>query len=146
MLSSLIQFVSNLCYGTGKFRTLLRSENSNDFFGTLKTLLISVGEPEEDKEKNTDRIVLKQSMLAFIGNLCMDSLLRSSIASNNQGLLEEVYNQFDKDYKEKKALWQDVLVRELAVFVNVSIEASGLTFLLNTKPILPILDSLLTSL
>lgn len=76
----------------------------------------------------------------------MDSLLRSSIASNNQGVLEEVYNQFDKDYKDKKALWQDVLVRELAVFVNVSIEASGLTFLLNTKPILPILDSLLTSL
>ena len=60
--------------------------------------------------------------------------------------MEEVYNQFDKDYKEKKALWQDVLVRELAVFVNVSIEASGLTFLLSTKPIVPILDSLLTSL
>jgi hypothetical protein len=60
--------------------------------------------------------------------------------------LEEVYNQFDKDYKEKKSLWQDILVRELAVFVNVSIEASGLTFLLITKPILPILDSLLTSL
>lgn len=76
----------------------------------------------------------------------MDSLLRSSIASNNQGVLEEVYNQFEKDFKEKKAIWQDILVRELAVFVNVSIEASGLNFLINTKPVLPILDSLLTSL
>ena len=108
--------------------------------------MISVGEPEEDKEKNTDHLVLKQSILAFIGNLCMDSLLRSSIASNNQGLLEEVYNQFDMDFKSKTSLWQDILVRELAVFVNVSIEASGLTFLLNTRPILPVLDTLLTSL
>jgi len=55
----LIQFVSNLCYGTGKFRTLLRTENSNDFFGTLRTLLVSVGEHEDDKDKNVDRLVLK---------------------------------------------------------------------------------------
>ena len=27
LLSSLIQFASNLCYGTGKFRTMLRAEN-----------------------------------------------------------------------------------------------------------------------
>jgi hypothetical protein len=39
LLSSLIQFVSNLCYGTGKFRTLLRSENSSGFFSTLRGLL-----------------------------------------------------------------------------------------------------------
>lgn len=36
LLSSLIQFVSNLCYGTGKFRTMLRTENTQDFFATLK--------------------------------------------------------------------------------------------------------------
>ncbi len=35
LLSSLIQFASNLCYGTGKFRTMLRSENPSDFFKTL---------------------------------------------------------------------------------------------------------------
>jgi hypothetical protein len=39
LLSSLIQFVSNLCYGTGKFRTMLRGENPSDFIGTLKALL-----------------------------------------------------------------------------------------------------------
>lgn len=36
LVSSLIQFVSNLCYGGGKFRVMLRSENSADFFRTLK--------------------------------------------------------------------------------------------------------------
>ena len=82
LLSSLIQFVSNLCYGTGKFRTLLRSENSNEFFGTLKNVLTSVKEYEEAKEKNSERIVLKQTILAFIGNLCMDPQLRASIAAN----------------------------------------------------------------
>ena len=28
LVSSLIQFTSNLCYGNGKFRVMLRSENS----------------------------------------------------------------------------------------------------------------------
>ena len=36
LLSSLIQFVSNLCYGTGKFRIMLRGENLSEFFGTLR--------------------------------------------------------------------------------------------------------------
>ena len=43
-------------------------------------------------------------------------------------------------------MWQDIVVRELAVFVNISIEAAGLNFLLNTKPILRTIDPLLTSL
>jgi hypothetical protein len=58
LLSSLIQFVSNLCYGTGKFRTMLRTENTQDFFGTLKSVLQSVSEVEEDKTKNGDRLLL----------------------------------------------------------------------------------------
>jgi hypothetical protein len=36
VLSSLIQFVSNLCFGNGKFRTMLRGENPQDFIGTLR--------------------------------------------------------------------------------------------------------------
>jgi hypothetical protein len=35
----------------------------------------------------------------------MDASLRASIASNNQGVLEEIYNQYDKDLKEKKVMW-----------------------------------------
>lgn len=46
LLSSLIQFVSNLCYGTGKFRTMLRTENPVDFIGTLRQLLASTNDAE----------------------------------------------------------------------------------------------------
>jgi hypothetical protein len=43
-------------------------------------------------------------------------------------------------------MWQEVLVRELAVFINISVEATGLNYLLSSKPILPTLDPILTSL
>lgn len=59
LLSSLLQFVSNLCYGNGKFRTMLRSENPADFIGTLRVLLQSTFDQEDDKTKNSDRIVLR---------------------------------------------------------------------------------------
>jgi len=34
---------------------------------------------------------LKQSILAFIGNLCGDPQLRSSVASNIQNIMDEVF-------------------------------------------------------
>ncbi len=37
-------------------------------------------------------------------------------------------------------------MRELAVFINVSIENLGLAYLLNTKPLLPILEPLLSQI
>jgi len=42
LVASLVQFVSNLCYGTGKFRRLLMTESSIDFIKTLKEILVSV--------------------------------------------------------------------------------------------------------
>lgn len=122
LLSSLIQFVSNLCYGNGKFRTMLRTENTNEFFGTLKQVLQSTDAEETDKQKNNDRLVLKQSILAFLGNLCGDPQLRASIASNIQDIMDEVFNQFTKNVEEKKLMWQEVAIRELAVLINVSVE------------------------
>ena len=105
LLSSLIQFVSNLCYGNGKFRTMLRTENTNEFFVTLKLVLEGTDIEETDKQKNNDRLVLKQSVLAFLGNLCGDPQLRSSIASNIQNIMDEVYSQFLKNVEEKKLMW-----------------------------------------
>lgn len=49
LVSSLIQFVSNLCYGTGKFRVMLRSENPSAFFGILRKILQSVENEESEK-------------------------------------------------------------------------------------------------
>lgn len=39
LVSSLIQFVSNLCYGTGKFRKMLSQEPPNEFLATIETIL-----------------------------------------------------------------------------------------------------------
>ncbi len=52
---------------------------------------------ETDKQLNADRILLKQSVIAFVGNLCADPVLRASIAQNTSNLLEEIYLNFEKD-------------------------------------------------
>jgi hypothetical protein len=35
LVSSLVQFISNLCYGTGKFRKMLAREQLVDFLTTI---------------------------------------------------------------------------------------------------------------
>lgn len=77
LVSSLIQFVSNLCFGNGKFRTMLRTENTSSFFQTLKRILKSAERLErDDKPTISDKILLRHATLAFIGNLCVDQTLR----------------------------------------------------------------------
>ena len=39
LISSLIQFVSNLCYGTGKFRRMLSQEPPAEFLSTVESIL-----------------------------------------------------------------------------------------------------------
>ena len=48
LVASLIQFVSNLCYGTGKFRKMLASQDANpkEFLTYLKSILVSVEQSE----------------------------------------------------------------------------------------------------
>lgn len=41
VVSSLFSFCSNLCYGSNKFKVMLRSENLKDFFKTLKNVLVN---------------------------------------------------------------------------------------------------------
>lgn len=39
LVSSLVQFISNLCYGTGKFRKMLAREQLVDFLTTIEKIL-----------------------------------------------------------------------------------------------------------
>ena len=39
--------------------------------------------------------------------------------------MDEVFNQFTKNVEEKKLMWQEVAIRELAVLINISVEVSG---------------------
>jgi hypothetical protein len=136
--------VSNLCYGTGKFRVMLRSESPSEFIGSLKVIYQSTTETETDKQKNTDRIVLRQAILGFIGNLCSDTILRGHIASNMQGMLDEVIASFKANVEKKPVMWMDLVTRELAVLINVSVEQMGQAYLVGR--VIPTLDILVTGL
>ncbi len=92
LVSSLIQFASNLCYGTGKFRTMLKTENTSNFFSTIRQILASNEiEEKDDKIVKADKVLLKHATLAFIGNLCVDAQLRATLAMNSEQILETVY-------------------------------------------------------
>jgi hypothetical protein len=56
LISSLIQFISNLCYGQGKLRSMLAKENSTEFMATLKQVLdqIKVNSPNDEDLDNID--------------------------------------------------------------------------------------------
>lgn len=66
LVSSLIQFVSNLCYGTGKFRKMLASTDNSEFIKTIKQILDSVtktanqrsGKDKLAKQDDADRALL----------------------------------------------------------------------------------------
>lgn len=52
LISSLLQFISNLCYGSGKLKMMLAKENMTEFMATLKEVLNQINtelKPEDDK-------------------------------------------------------------------------------------------------
>jgi hypothetical protein len=51
LVSSLIQFISNLCYGTGKFRKMLAQEPPVEFLETIENILQITGKKTTDDEK-----------------------------------------------------------------------------------------------
>ena len=105
MISSLVQFFSNLCYGTGKLRQMLAKDDQSELMGVLKQILdqIRVDEKYEDpedadenddpnaanakiakflKKEMADKSLLKQALYSLIGNLCMEKALRVKFAGD----------------------------------------------------------------
>ena len=101
LVSQLISFASNLCYGAGKFRRMLcddKERDPKDFLKMLATILDSAQESEtfhieiskqskEQKDGEQDRILLKQCTLNLVGNLCCEVDLRKMIVADMGGLL-----------------------------------------------------------
>mmetsp|Transcript_12716 Transcript_12716/g.21425 ORF Transcript_12716/g.21425 Transcript_12716/m.21425 type:complete len:109 (-) Transcript_12716:909-1235(-) len=62
LVSSLIQFISNLCYGQGRLRQMLAKEEQTEFVATLKQILVSIrtkrefdaDQEGEDQKENAD--------------------------------------------------------------------------------------------
>ena len=60
IISQLISFASNLCYGTGKFRRMLATDketNPEEFFGILKTIVEGVTEKTPADEASIAKAV-----------------------------------------------------------------------------------------
>jgi len=132
LVSQLISFASNLCYGAGKFRKMLVNDKDRDpvdFLKMLATILDSAQESEtfhielhkqtvEQKAAEQDRILLKQCTLNLVGNLCCEIDLRKMIVADMGGLLSQVVCGFKKDGTEKKFDWLGNVTREFNVFIN----------------------------
>lgn len=78
------------------------------------------------------RVVLKQTCLIFIGNLCVEQQLRAFIASDTGGLLTQVYNMFETDVTKKPFDWIESSNRQLQVLVNCAMEGSAQEILSQT--------------
>lgn len=141
VVSSLIQFISNLCYGTGRLRTMLAKEDTGEFMATLKQILVQVkekDEPAEDEDKDefekkevAHKSLAKSAVYCLCGNLCIEKKLRVSMAADEAGVLSQVLADFRVDQAAKKFDWLEMMSKQLAVFVNVSIEKSAQTLFAN---------------
>lgn len=145
LVSSLIQFISNLCYGTGKFRKMLAQEPPVEFLETIENILQITSKKTTDDEKKTDwdlegkRVLLKGAVLGFVGNLCVELKLRQVIASDLGGILSRVFSMLDTDVKTKPFDWTDNVSKELAVFINCCLEERAIKFAAE-KNIVPLIE------
>lgn len=54
LISSLVQFCSNLCYGQGKLRQMLAREDSRDLMGVFKLILDSIQVESKFGDENSE--------------------------------------------------------------------------------------------
>ena len=123
---------------------MLARENLQEFFDTIKQILDQItvemkfedacdDYEEENKDAATkkrfedkeiaDKSLLKNSIYALIGNLCTEKTLRISFASDLAGILSQIVQDFKADLTNKKFDWLDMMTKQIAIFINVSIEA-----------------------
>lgn len=136
LISSLVQFVSNLCYGTGKFRTKLASEIPSEFLSTIQIVLAKVKKSlinTEDRTKTDwklegDRVCVKYATMNFVVNLLNDPKLRQHIASNMGNVLSTIFDMLKEDVATMSHDWVDSVSRELAVCINAGLEVTALKY------------------
>jgi len=61
-----------------------------------------------------------------------------------QGTLDEVIGSFKANVEKKPVMWMELVTRELAVLINVSVEQAGQVYLVGR--VIPALDALITGL
>jgi len=89
--------------------------------------------------------VLKHSVINFIVNLCNDAKLRSHIASNMGNVFGLCFKMLKDDADKLDVDWLDSVSRELAVFINTSLDPIALKYMCDNG-IVQICDKLLAVL
>lgn len=74
--------------------------------------------------------------------MCNDKTLRLTFASDTGGVLSQITTDFKTDVKEKRFDWLDLVHRQLAVFINVSVENAGQSTLLKSD-IIPVIEEII---
>ena len=128
---------------------MLAKENSAEFMATMKQVLDQIKihpkgdedleEPDDktnleeimkiaekkiayERKEISDMSLLKNSIYAFIGNLCIEKTLRTSFANDQSGILSQIITDFKSDLKGKAFDWMDMMMKQLAIFINVGLE------------------------
>ena len=83
---------------------------------------------------------MKISLYTLVANMCNDKTLRQTFASDTGKVLSQIILDFKTDVKEKQYDWLELVHRQLAVFINVSIEDSGQLALLN-QDVIPVIEA-----
>ena len=104
---------------------LTQDANPKEFLTLLKTILITVEQPdvkdpnqllEESKQLSEDflkqmvdnegdRVLLKQSLVTFIGNLSCETQLRQMVAQDEGQLLSQILSMFKRDLTGQPFDW-----------------------------------------
>lgn len=147
LISSLIQFVSNLCFGTGKFRKLLASEPPAEFMSMVATVLSQTEVPcmvegKIDWEGEHKRVLLKQAAINFIGNLCCELKLRQHIASDLGSIFSKIFKMLAEDIKAMPFDWVESITKEMAVVINCSLEPVALNYI-SQNNVVPMVETVL---
>ena len=90
-------------------------------------------------------MLLKGTLLNFIGNLCVEAQLRQCISEDTGGLLSQVFELLAQDVKNKPFDWIDSGSRALQTLVNCSIEPTAQA-LLASKAFDPVAETIFKAL
>lgn len=100
---------------------------------------------KKHKAKESDRVLLKQCVLALISNLCLDPTIRGWTANDMSGILSSVTVLFKKDLKDQAFDWLTSVTRCLNVMVNSAQETPAQIWLTD-KDVIKDCDTLLKKL
>jgi len=106
LLMNLFTLMTNLCMGNAKYRQLFKS-NIENTLARVRSYLI-------DYVKFTGLI---ESVLSFIGNICLDSIMRGKVWGDQQ-LVKLILVRYRSEVQQRNVGWETRVERIQAILIN----------------------------